>query len=413
MRRVLMIALYFPPIGEVGSKRPLTLVRHLPRHGWEPIVLAGNPAIERSDPGLAAHIPAGIEIRYDFARPNRRSPSRAPNGRPGRGRGIAYFDPFDRYLKALPHGLASARQMIREFGPQAIHVCADPWTSLFAGRRLALETGLPFVADLRDPWSLHTGKMAMRSPPTRWAIRHMESRVFRAASKIVLNTDGCRDRYVKAYAGRLLPDRFRTIRNAFDMDLYEPATPARPSAFTLLHYGDFRAFVSGAAVLRGFARFVSQERLGPAEARLVASEPARPEEVTLAQQLGIAAHVEFRPRAPYGKTLQVLRSADVLVLCNDDDAPVIPSKLYDYLAARRPVLSLSTEPESNRIVVSTGSGLAPLPHDPDAVAEAIRQLRERTRGPQWGALPADLVSGFTATTQAEQFAAVLDEVTAG
>jgi glycosyltransferase involved in cell wall biosynthesis len=150
--------------------------------------------------------------------------------------------------------------------------------------------------------------------------------------------------------------------------------------------------------------------LGPAEARLVASAPARPEELSLAAELGISDHVEFRPRAPYGKTLQALKQADVLVLSNDDDAPVVPSKLYDYLAARRPILSLSAEPESNQIVMATNSGLAPGTNDPEAVADAIATLRERTRASDWGALPEGRVHDFTAQVQAERFAVVLEEL---
>jgi hypothetical protein len=46
MPTVLLITPYFPPMSVVGAKRPLNLVRHLPRFGWQPVVLAGDPAGE-------------------------------------------------------------------------------------------------------------------------------------------------------------------------------------------------------------------------------------------------------------------------------------------------------------------------------------------------------------------------------
>ncbi len=449
MRTLLLIAIFFPPIGEVGSKRPLHLVRHLPKHGWQPVVLAGDPAIEKADPALAGFIPAGTTVRYAFGRvaesptPDRpwerrsRDPggrdgreSRAADDRPtsgaaqprpgregepsgrGRGRGISYLDPFDRYLKAIPAGLAAAREMIREFRPAAISVCADPWSALLAGSMLQRETGLPLIADLRDPWSLHAGKMALRSPPTRAVIRFLERRAFRRAARIVLNTERCRDLYRAEFAGRLPAERFEAIRNAFDRELFTAAEPKRPPAFTLLHYGDFRSFVPGAPLLAGFARFVAAEQLTPEAARIVVTGPARQEEAALAQSLGLTPFIEYRAAVPYADTLAVLRAADVLVLANGNDAPVIPSKLYDYLAARRPILSLSAEPESNRIVTETSSGMVADPSSPEGVAAVIAALYRQTRGADWSALPEAAVRAYSAESQAERFAAVLDAVTA-
>jgi hypothetical protein len=254
--------------------------------------------------------------------------------------------------------------------------------------------------------------MALRSPPTRWIIRRMERFAFNAASRIVLNTERCRTLYVDAYAGRIPAARFSAIRNAFDLTLFAPAESRRPAAFTLLHFGSFRGFVPGGPLLRGFARFVELEGLSPATARLVVMGRPREEELAVAAGLGLTPYVDYRAAVPYRESLTVLRGADVLVLSNSDAAPVIPSKLYDYLAARRPVLSLSGEDESNRIVVETGSGLSADPHNPEAVASALRELRARTRGPDWGELPPDAVHGFTAERQAARFAEVLQEVTA-
>lgn len=412
MRTLLLIAIFFPPIGEVGSKRPLHLVRHLPKHGWQPVVLAGDPSIEKQDPALAGFIPAGTVVRYAFGRAGVRRPASGTAAVAGRGRGISYLDPFDRYLKAIPAGLAAARAMIREFKPSAISVCADPWSALLAGGMLQRETGLPLIADLRDPWSLHAGKMALRSPPTRAVIRYLEQRAFRRAAGIVLNTERCRDLYRARYAGRIPAERFQAIRNAFDTDLFAPAEPRRPAAFTLLHYGDLRAFVSGAPLLAGFAKFVAAERLTPEQARIVVTGPSRQEELSLAQTLGLTSFIEYRAPVPYAETLSVLRAADVLVLANGNDAPVIPSKLYDYLAARRPILSLSAEPESNRIVTETSSGQVADPSSPEAVAAAIAALYRQTRGADWRALPAAAVRAYSAESQAERFAVVLGQVTA-
>jgi glycosyltransferase involved in cell wall biosynthesis len=78
-----------------------------------------------------------------------------------------------------------------------------------------------------------------------------------------------------------------------------------------------------------------------------------------------------RPRA-----LGLQRAADsLLVLAQGASAPsVATNKLFEYLAARRPVLVLGDGSEAARIVRASDSGLAVAADDPAAIAEAVRAL---------------------------------------
>jgi glycosyltransferase involved in cell wall biosynthesis len=406
---VLMIALHFPPMAGVGAKRPLHLVRHLPHFGWDPVVLSGDPALERIDPALSELIPQGVPVSREYRSRFVKQRSGSPGGGPGRGRGISYLDPLDRYLPSVPAGIREGRRLVKRYRPSVIHVCADPWSPLLAGVALRGLTRLPLVVDLRDPWSLHPGKMALRSPATRWAIRNIESRVFRAAKRIVLNTEECRDAYVAAYAGRLAATRFTAIRNAFDPEVFIDRPPRRGPGFRVLHFGDFRRFVPAEPLFRGFARFVTRERLEPGVARLECVGDVPPEARALAHDLGLDTYLDVLPPVPYREGLAILRGADVLALSNGTGIPVIPSKLYDYFAARRPILALAGNAEPNRLVVEARAGLAPPPDDPDAIANALVELRARAQGPGRGELPAEALRPFTAVEQARSFARVLSE----
>ena len=58
-----MIAYVFPPEGSAGTYRPLRFVRHLPSHGWRPVVIAEKTQYyERYDPQLLDLLPSGVEI---------------------------------------------------------------------------------------------------------------------------------------------------------------------------------------------------------------------------------------------------------------------------------------------------------------------------------------------------------------
>src|SRR4051794_22182391 len=52
MRRVLIVAYYFPPLGGAGSLRVSGLATFLPEYGWEPTVLAPRDGAYYRDPQI-------------------------------------------------------------------------------------------------------------------------------------------------------------------------------------------------------------------------------------------------------------------------------------------------------------------------------------------------------------------------
>jgi hypothetical protein len=93
-----------------------------------------------------------------------------------------------------------------------------------------------------------------------------------------------------------------------------------------------------------------------------------------------------------------------------EKARVIPAKLFDYFAARRPILAITDQAEPARLVTGAGAGLVAPPEDPERIAAALVDLRKVASGPDRGDVPKAAVAPFTASVQAEQFAAVLNEV---
>jgi glycosyltransferase involved in cell wall biosynthesis len=402
----------------VGAKRPLHLVRHLPHFGWSPVVLAGDPASENVDPSLMEALPPDLPVSYGYGLPlhdrvDRPSTRAREAPRPLFGWDLGYLNPLDSYWWKARAGLREARRLIAVHRPSAVVVCANPWSPLLVGATLAGADGLPFVADLRDPWSLQTAKMALRPPVTRWMVSRLEERVFRAARRVVLNTEECRDAYIEAYQGRLPAERFTCIRNAYDLGLFDNVVPARPGRFTVLHFGYFRRLVPAEPLLRGFARFATREGVSPERAALKLVGEVREEDRLLAVSLGLEPYLEIGSPVPYREGLALLRGADVLALVTVGGmALTVPAKLYDYLGARRPILAVTDQPEPARLVEEAHAGLAAPPDDPDRIADAIVVLRKRCEAADRGELPAEAVERFGAEEQSRRFSEVLDQVSA-
>src|SRR5450755_3913500 len=68
-RRLLMIAYHFPPLrGSSGIQRTLRFVQHLPKFGWEPLVLTASPrAYEETSDDQMREVPEGTVVRRAFA----------------------------------------------------------------------------------------------------------------------------------------------------------------------------------------------------------------------------------------------------------------------------------------------------------------------------------------------------------
>lgn len=429
-RRCLLISPYFPPMSRIGAKRPLHLCRHLPHFGWQPVVLAAPPRDGHVDPTLLDALPPGTVVSRGYEGTGRALARRAFGASPLpfeqelpaevrgprdcrlAGYGVEAMSPFDRYAFDMAAAVREAVRLVRQHDLQAIHVIADPWTAMLTASVVHHATGLPLVADLRDPWSLHEGKMARRPGPTRAAIRTLENLVFRRAARVVLNTSAACQAYQAAYADRIPGGKFIHVRNAFDPDLFAPGAREDGPAFRVVYYGRFSRFFTPEPLLAGFRRFVDREAAGPGQARLTLVGGLRSRDRASIGAFGLEAWTDCPGFVAYRESLAVLRAAHVLCLVVPPTCALqIPGKFYDYLAARRPVLALTDSTEIRDLLACTGSGTSASFGDADQVADRLAESYARYRRGESFDLEPALAAPFTAREQARAMAAVLDEVT--
>ena len=88
------------------------------------------------------------------------------------------------------------------------------------------------------------------------------------------------------------------------------------------------------------------------------------------RRLGLAQTIGLVPRAT---SIALQCRASVLLLITSADASQTTGKLFEYLAANRPILALA-ENEAARIVRETNTGVTVPPRDVDAIAAALRDV---------------------------------------
>ncbi len=410
MKRVLMVAFQFPPFaGSSGLQRTLRFVQQLPAFGWEPIVLTTHPrAYEAQSRDLLREIPKQLVLKRAFGLDT--------------GKHLALFRHYpallarpDRWVTwrvgAVPAGL----KLIRRYRPQAIWSTYPIATAHMVGADLHRLSGLPWVADFRDPMA----QDGYPSDPKTWrSFKAIEENALRRAVRSVFTTPGAatlyRDRYPEVSA-----DRVCVIENGYDEESFAglrtsagESAPLNPGKFTLLHSGViypserdpthfFAALGELAATGRISADRFSLRLRAPGHESLLRS---------LMQRYRLNELVEIAPAVPYHAALEEMVRADGLVVlqasnCNQQ----IPAKLYEYLRAGRPVLGL-TDPAGDTAGVLRQAGIGNIVRL-DSIAEIARALPlflDRIRDNSAARPDATYVASLSRRRRTEQLASLLN-----
>jgi glycosyltransferase involved in cell wall biosynthesis len=374
-RSILLVAQLTPPSPLSGARRPAALAKYLQRRGHRVTVLtslasgtgemAGAARLIRTRDILASRL---NWRRGHFEAIQGQAEAAASASSPLE----AIVVPDLALVGWLPFALPRALSLARAERFDCVITTSPPQSAHLIGAALRL-TGTPWIADLRDGWTYDPPRPPWPAAPQDFADRWLERVVLGRADRLVAVTAPIADDLA-----RRLGRPVAVITNGFDPEEAVAGEDGllAPDRHSLVHTG--RAGVSGRsprALVEGLAELrrrwpETADRLevvfaGPAtadERRLLADERLG----GMARSVGMLD----RPRA-----LALQRAADsLLVIAQGASArSVATNKLFEYLAARRPVLVLGSESEAARIVAETGGGIA-ADDDPGAIAAALRRL---------------------------------------
>ncbi len=409
LKSVLFIVFQFPPFtGSSAVQRALRFTRYLPEHGWQPIVLTVKAsAYEHANPDLLRDIPPGTVVErafsFDAARHfgiARRYPSFL--ARPDRWRSWRHW--------AVP----AALRLIRQHGIDAIWSTYPIPTAHVIARAVQEKSGLPWVADFRDPMTLPNDP----ADPALWASYHrVELETVHHASACVFTTPGTCALYRQRYPD-VPASHMHVVENGYDEEVFatlpaaaagDPGTP-----FVLLHSGAIYPLERDPSHLFAALRTLADAgAIHPGNFRLRLRATFHDDAIRpLVTQAGVEALVEFAPPVPYREALSEMCAADALLVLQAREVKTqIPAKLYEYLRVGRPILAL-TDPDSDTAQVLHRAGLSaivPL-DDAGAIVAALRRLLEARATGHVVQPDTAMVQACSRRARAAELAQVLDDV---
>jgi len=405
VKRVLMIAYHYPPLsGGSGIHRTHAFAHHLPEHGWQPLVLTVHP---RAYEDLGAdHRDATIPVHRSFALDSSRHLAL-------RGRYPDLLAQPDRWISwwlgAVPAGL----RLIRKHRPDAIWSSYPIATAHLIALSLHRLTGIPWIADQRDPM-VDTGYPP--DPRRRRIHGWIERQSVRHAAAVVCTTPSS----LRSLAQRhpLAGDRqLALIPNGYDEAVFTSAKSDDRSAtsrpFTLLHSGViYPSERDPGPLFAALDKLLSEHRIGPDNFRLRLRASAHDDHLRMLMQRhpGLDNIIELAPALPYHEAVAEMLGADGLLLlqaanCNSQ----IPAKLYEYLRARRPLLAL-TDAAGDTAATLRAAGIDTIGQldSPADIAAALLRFLHLCRAWQAPLASQKIITSHSRAARTQELAALLD-----
>ena len=164
MRKILFIAYHFPPSGGGGVQRSLKFVKYLPGCGYDPLVLTAKPNNERrwtpTDQALMDEVPESVKITSVSLPDEVHVPGKVERA------ARELLGMRSRFgLTWMREAITAGLKIVEQEKPELIFVTLSPFEGADAAAEISRRTGIPWVADLRDPWALDEFQLHR----TRWS----------------------------------------------------------------------------------------------------------------------------------------------------------------------------------------------------------------------------------------------------
>jgi glycosyltransferase involved in cell wall biosynthesis len=411
VKKALLICYYFPPLGLAGVGRPLNLFKRLPEHGYDCEILTVKPVsyweyerqllddLDKSkiyragsrDPQRIMYLLGVRRIKFSAKGATRRAADR--------------FFP-DSKIGWVKPAVRLGRTLMENHCYDIVISTSPPMSAHLVGKSLAAEFNVPWVADMRDYWTI--SKLE-----DTYADRNMINRGERLLNDIQKNASAITavNQSIAEYWGS-----DNVIPNGFDIDLAQAwMMPPDKTHFHIGVPGNLLATRIIDPLLRVLSKLREQDADLFSSIRLL--QVGSVDREWLESRLddyalkGICEIHGYVPRTDF-VTLLSRCSLTFVALGETNGSELVPSRVFELLASGRPILVYGpAENAIRRLFDQTGNGFA---FDDTRLQGAVDYLRELLRRFRKGDLEInplpDYAKQYSSDSLAKRFAELMDRL---
>lgn len=358
-KNILIITYYWPPAGGPGVQRWLKSARYLPGFNLTPVILTvdpGSASYQIMDDSLLQEAQSIHTFRTKTYEPFKLFSKVSGNNKIPVGgleqqnkkniffrmanfiRGNLFIpDPrrgwnIKTYKKAV--------ELIKKFGIDTVITTSPPHSTQLIGLKLKKRLKIKWIADLRDPWTdIYYYSQFMHTPLAKAIDKNYERSVLKKADHIIVVSEGMKKGFLsKTYMN--ISMKISVIPNGFDQEDFQTKEAiGADNCFNILYTGTITSLYGVDILLDALSDIKEQYP----QIRLKFVGTADRDIRNLIHENKLESMTTFIPYMIHGELIAHLRSASVLLLCIPDmkkNEGIITGKLFEYLAARRPILCI-------------------------------------------------------------------------
>ena len=379
MKKVLIISYYWPPSGGAGVQRWLKFVKYLRDFGWEPVVFCPeNPEYPETDTSLFKDVPAGLEvlklpiwepyqaykkllgqkkedkINAAFLSETKKNKTLEAISIWIRGN---FFIPDARKFWIRP-AIKFLRRYLENHPVNVIISTGPPHSTHLIAMSLASGSGIPWLADFRDPWTnIDFYKFLKLSSWADHRHHKLELEVLRKANAVSVISNSMALDFKKIYERHYV-----VITNGFDWDdIADNSVAVLDEKFSIAHIGTltntrnpvtlWKALKNLLATRHDLAANLEIKLVGKVDHTVIAS----------LDDFGLSRFVRKIDYMPHDQVVKCQQQSQVLLLLINNtlnSSMILTGKFFEYMAAKRPILCLGPEDgDAALILTETKAGL--------------------------------------------------------
>lgn len=380
MKKVLIIAYYFPPSGGPGVQRVLKHVKFLREFGWEPVVLTvSNGQFPARDESLFSEIPDGVKVFrtkifepydiYRFFTGKKKGEAIDVNTIKKEGQKSKLTEKIAEFIRAtffIPdarigwfwNASKEALKIIEDENIDAIYSSSPPYTCSLIAKKLKKKTKLPWIAGFRDPWT------DFISTPKRWFFpkmidKNMEFSVFDQADFVECAWQGIIEDAIGKYP-KLDRSKFIHVPNGYDSTEFPEVELTRNDKFTMTYTGSMYGRRNPKDLFDAIEELITDGKIDKNNIKMRFIGRFGDEIHQMFESVSFKNSIEILSYMPHKKSIEYLLRSDASLLIVDESKEseeIVPGKVYEYLGVGRPVFAVAPESSAiSKLIIETNGG---------------------------------------------------------
>lgn len=373
MKRALIITYYWPPAGGPGVQRWLHFVRHLPEFDVTPVIfIPKDPHYPLKDESFVQKVPSDLEIiRFPIKEPYKLAGLFSKNKTQQISSGIisskkqSFIEKLLLYIRGnffIPDArigwVKPSEAFLKEYlrkNPVDVIITSGPPHSLhLIGMQLKKSLSIPWIADFRDPWTtIHYHQSLRLHKRARRIHKQLEAKVLNTTDRVIVTSPTTKKEFEA-----ITKTPIEVITNGYEEK--EPTPVTLDASFSIAHIGSLLSERNPVLLWKILSEIASENSEFAEDLTITLAGTVSEDVINSLDKFNLKNNVQVLGYVSHKEALQLQQNSQLLLLLEmnkPETRAILPGKLFEYLAAQRPIIALGpVDSDIEGIIKETNSG---------------------------------------------------------